>query len=385
MRIAWLNWRDTSHPEGGGSEVFLERIASGLVARGHEVTIVCAQHDRAPDGEIREGVRFRRSGSKLGVYGQARRLLRSGDLGPLDVVVDTQNGVPFFSTYATSAPVVVLVHHVHREQWPVIYDPIRRRAGWWLESRVAPWVYRNRPYVAVSSTTRAELAGLGVDPSRITVVHNGVSAHDAGPIQHERVSPRPTITVLGRLVPHKQVEHVLHAAHRLRDVIPHLQVLIVGDGWWAPQLHERCRELRLDDIVTFTGYVDDHTRDQVLRESWVLALPSLKEGWGLVVMEAAARGVPAVAYEQAGGVSESIQHEQTGLLVGPGYDADDLTRALHRLLSNRPLRDEMGIAAHRRAAQFDWEQSTAAFEAVLEDTVRSRSASRKGRSATSTG
>ena len=194
VRIAWLNWRDTSHPEGGGSEVFLERIAAGLAARGHEVTVVCAQHDRAPESEVRDGVRFRRLGSKLGVYSQARRLLRSGELGSLDVVVDTQNGVPFFSTYATSAPVVVLVHHVHREQWPVIYDPIRRRAGWWLESRVAPWVYRHRPYIAVSSTTRRELTELGVDRKRISVVHNGVSAHDGSTIRTDPARSRRVAT-----------------------------------------------------------------------------------------------------------------------------------------------------------------------------------------------
>lgn len=369
VRIAWLNWRDTSHPEGGGSEVFLERIASGLAARGHQVTIVCAEHERAPDGEMRDGVRFRRLGSKLGVYGRARRLLRSGELGPLDVVVDTQNGVPFFSTFATSAPVVVLVHHVHREQWPVIYGPVRSRAGWLLESRVAPWVYRNRHYVAVSSTTRDELTGLGVDPTRISVVHNGVSAHDAGPVQPERMAPQPTVTVLGRLVPHKQVEHVLHAARRLRVEIPDLRVLVVGDGWWAPHLLDLSRSWDLDDVVTFTGYVDDATRDRLLRESWVLALPSLKEGWGLVVMEAAARGVPAIAYEQAGGVSESIQHGRTGLLVGPGYDVDAFTGALRRLLTDRAQRDDLGRRAHERAANFDWEQSTDAFEAVLVSAV----------------
>lgn len=369
VRIAWLNWRDTSHPEGGGSEVFLEQIASRLVSRGHDVTIVCAHHDQAPDGEIREGIRFRRLGSKLGVYGQARRLLRSGELGPLDVVVDTQNGVPFFSTFATTAPVVVLVHHVHREQWPVIYDPVRQRAGWWLESRVAPWVYRRQPYVAVSSTTRNELAGLGVDPARITVVHNGVSAREAGPIAPERVSTRPTVTVLGRLVPHKQVEHVLQAARVLRQRIPDLQVNVVGDGWWAPHLHTVSRDLGVDDVVTFTGFVDDGSRDRLLRESWVLALPSLKEGWGLVVMEAAARGVPAVAYAQAGGVSESIQHDRTGLLVGPGYDVEAFTRTLGQLLTDRAKRDELGIRAHQRADQFDWEASTDAFEEVLERAI----------------
>lgn len=368
MRIAWLNWRDTDHPEGGGSEVYMEQIASGLVDRGHEVTIVCAEHAQAPAHETRDGIRFHRLGSKLGVYSRARRLLRSGALGPLDVIVDTHNGVPFFAPWATRAPVVVLVHHVHREQWPVIYGPVRSRVGWWIESRLSPRVYRDQNYIAVSERTREELVGLGVTPERIRVVHNGVRSQDlttSPGLPSSRDCSRPTITVLGRLVPHKQIEHVFIAATQLRQDIPDLRVVVIGDGWWAPHLHEISRDLGVGDIVEFTGFVDEGTKDALLRQTSVLALPSLKEGWGLVVMEAAARGVPAVGYAQAGGVAESILHEQTGILAGPGYDVAAFAEALRRLLADDDLRHRLGHHAHERAARFDWQASTAAFEELL--------------------
>lgn len=375
MRIAWLNWRDTHHPEGGGSEVYMERIAAGLVDRGHEVTVVCAAHDRGPAREQRDGIDFWRVGTKLGVYSQARRLLRSGDLGHLDVVVDTHNGVPFFSPWATSVPVVVLVHHIHREQWPVIYGPLRSRAGWWVESRLSPRVYRRNSYIAVSQRTKTELVDLGVDAQRIHVVHNGVTTLDSRSEPAPRLNEqgRPTITVLGRLVPHKQVEHVLFAAARLRTRIPDLRVFVVGDGWWAGQLHELRRSLDLDDVVTFTGYVDESHKEAILQRTSVLALPSLKEGWGLVVMEAASRGVPAIAYAQAGGVAESIVDNHTGLLVGPGYDKDLFGDALERILLDGELRTRLGAHAYMRAAQFNWEASAAAFETALVNAAVRRS------------
>lgn len=346
----------------------MEQVAGGLVELGHEVTIVCAEHDRAPNHETRDGIRFLRLGSKLGVYSRARRLLRSGALGPLDVIVDTQNGVPFFSPWATRTPVLVLVHHVHREQWPVIYGPVRSRAGWWIESRLSPRVYRGHRYVAVSQRTRDELMALGIDGDRVTVVHNGIRSKDvdcAPAGSTPQWTLRPTITVLGRLVPHKQVEHVLIAAAQLRQEIPGLRVLIVGDGWWATHLHDHSARLGLDDVVEFTGFVDEDTKDALLRQTSVLALPSLKEGWGLVVMEAAARGVPAVAYAQAGGVAESILADQTGLLAGPGFDTEAFTAALRRLLTDRTLRERLGRNAYERAASFDWQVSTKAFEAAL--------------------
>ncbi len=362
MRIAFLNWRDTANPEGGGSEVYVEEIAARLVERGHVVTVVCAAHDRAPAQDSKRGIRFVRRGTKLTVYAEARRLLRRGALGPVDVVVDVQNGIPFLSPWTGPAPVVVLVHHVHREQWPVVYDPVRSRIGWWVESRVAPWAYRHCRYIAVSTATREELARLGVDRGRISVIRNGTPV---GPGVPHAPDPEPRVLVLGRLVPHKRVEHVLEAAAWLRDAWPGLRVAVVGDGWWADSLHERARELRVDDIVEFAGHVSDEEKLREISRSWVLGLPSLKEGWGLVVMEAASVGVPAIAYRSAGGVTESIVDGETGVLVDGGVH--EFTSALDALLRDDEGRRAMGERARARSQQFTWEQSVDQFERVLEE------------------
>jgi glycosyltransferase involved in cell wall biosynthesis len=364
VRIVVLNWRDTANPEGGGSEVYVENIAHRLVERGHVVTIVCAEHDQAPPLEFRDGVRFVRTGSKLTVYSRARRLLRSGALGPIDVVVDTQNGIPFFARWATSAPVVVLVHHVHREQWPVVYDAVRASIGWYIESRVSPRVHRGSRYIAVSHATKKELEGLGVAAGDITVVHNGTNAATDRTTPQDR---RPRILVLGRLVPHKRVEHVLAAAATLRSQQPNVTVAVVGDGWWAPQLSEVARALHVDDIVEFTGHVDETEKARQIARAWVLALPSLKEGWGLVVLEAASAGVPTVAYAEAGGVEESVRDGETGILVRG--DEVAFSAALSSLVEDDALRHRMGHAAQRHAATYSWDAATEGFEQVLHAAV----------------
>jgi hypothetical protein len=129
LRLLVLNWRHRN-PEGGGSEVYVESVARSLAASRHEVTLFCAAHDNARPARWRDGVRIVRAGTKLGVYREGWLRLRRGDFGELDVVVDVQNGVPFFSRLATRVPVVVLVHHVHREQWRVVYGPLRSRISW---------------------------------------------------------------------------------------------------------------------------------------------------------------------------------------------------------------------------------------------------------------
>ena len=362
--MLFCNWRDTRNPEGGGSELYVETVARGLAERGHQVTIACAAHDHAPRDEIVDGVRFVRRGSKLGIYAHTFARLLLHRYGKVDVVVDVQNGLPFFTRWATRRPVVVLVHHVHREQWPVVYPGRVGRIGWWIESRLAPRLYRRSRYVAVSGSTRGELVELGVDRDRVTVVRNGTArAHgpDVPP------SPTPRIAVLGRLVPHKQVEHAIDAVATLRASHPDLTLDVVGDGWWADELRAHAASRGVADAVTFHGFVDDTTKQQLLGEAWVLALPSLKEGWGIVVGEAALHGVPTVAYSTAGGTTESIDHKATGMLVDT---PQDLTHALGEILDDPSWRAHLGEGALTKFSGHPWSDSQRQFAEVLEQIDR---------------
>jgi glycosyltransferase involved in cell wall biosynthesis len=288
----------------------------------------------------------------------------TGRLGGHEVVVDVQNGLPFLSALWCRRPLVVLVHHVHREQWPVVMPPLQARVGWWIESRVAPRLYRHARYVAVSEATRQELVGLGVRPGAITVVHNGMAVPaPAGAVLR---TPFPSLCVLGRLVPHKRVELALEAAARIRQHLPELKVRVVGHGYWEPRLRETVSRLGLQDAVELLGWVDEETKHQVLASSWALAVPSIKEGWGLAVLEAAASGTPTVAFRAAGGLRESVLHGTTGLLAD---DLEEFTRHLAWVLLNRHLRERLGEAARAHAARFSWPQSVAAFGAVLDAAV----------------
>ena len=84
MRVAFLNWRDSTHPEGGGAELYAQTVCAGLAGRGHAVTLYCADHGRAPRDEEHHGYRIRRRGSRLTVYASAvvqlRRDAQSGRL-----------------------------------------------------------------------------------------------------------------------------------------------------------------------------------------------------------------------------------------------------------------------------------------------------------------
>ncbi|MFY0405755.1 glycosyltransferase family 4 protein [Solicola sp. PLA-1-18] len=360
-RVLICNWRDTRNPEGGGSELYVEHVARGLVDAGMDVTVFCAAHAAAPADEVRGGIRFVRRGDKLQVYVRAMLGLALRRFGRVDAVVDVQNGLPFLTRLFTRAPVTVLVHHVHREQWPVVYPGLVGRIGWWVESSLAPWVYRRSQYVAVSYATRDELAALGVDRERITVVHNGSAPPP--PVRATR-STTPQICVVGRLVPHKQVEHAIDAVAELD--VPGLRLVVVGDGWWSEELHAYAAQRGVADRVEFTGFLSEAEMHEVYAASWLMALPSIKEGWGLVVGEAGTHATPTVAYRDAGGTRESVDDGVSGVLVD---DREEMLRVIDELLGDEERRERLGAGALDRSRMFTWDQSRKEFATVVTNSL----------------
>lgn len=366
--VLLLCWRDTGHPQGGGSEAYLQRIGAQLAASGVEVTLRTARYPGARRRDVVDGVRVSRGGGRHTVYiwaGLAMVLARIG-LGPLrrvrpDVVIDTQNGIPFMARLAYGRRVAVLVHHCHREQWPVA-GPVKGRVGWFVESRLSPRAHRRNQYVTVSLPSARDLAALGVRPAQIAVVRNGLDEAPASTLTAERAAA-PKVVVLSRLVPHKQIEDALEAVAALRPRMPELTLDIVGGGWWEQRLVEHAALLGISDAVTFHGHIDDEAKHRVLQQAWVHVLPSRKEGWALAVIEAGQHAVPTIGYRSSGGLTDSIVDGVTGVLVD---DFDGLVDGLGELLSDRVLREQLGTKAHARCGEFSWQQSAEAMRTVLE-------------------
>jgi glycosyltransferase involved in cell wall biosynthesis len=366
--VLLLCWRDTGHPQGGGSEAYLQRIGAQLARAGMTVTLRTARYPGAARRDVVDGVQISRAGGRYSVYVfalVAMAMARIG-LGPLrtvrpDVVVDTQNGLPFLARLVFGRRVAVLVHHCHREQWPVA-GPVLGRIGWFVESKLSPRVHRRTQYVTVSLPSARDLADVGVDAGHIAVVRNGVDEAPPRTLTAPR-SPSPRISVLSRLVPHKQIEDALEAVARLRPAVADLHLDIVGGGWWQQRLVDHAVLLGIADAVTFHGHVDDVTKHRVLQRSWVHVLPSRKEGWGLAVTEAAQHSVPTIGYRSAGGLTDSIIDGVTGILVD---DRDQLVDELQRLLSDRVYREQLGVKAQTLSGEFSWQQSADAMRTVLE-------------------
>lgn len=362
LRVLYLSWRDRENPEAGGAETFTERTSEVLTQAGHEVTIFTASFPGASPRTQHGDVSVIRRGSKFSVYLHGMwHVLRHGR--GYDVILDVQNGVPFWAPLVAKVPVINIVHHVHRDQWGAVFGPRIARLGWFLESKVAPRVYRDSRYVTVSKSTRSELEELGVDPRRVDLVYSGNDRPaDLDGYAHLERTETPTMLFLGRLVPHKHVEQAVDILASRAATHPDLELHVVGGGYWEAAIADHARALGVADRVHLHGFVEESLKHELLARAWLVVMPSHKEGWGLTIVEAGLHATPAVAYSFAGGPSESIVHGRTGLLAD---SAGEFEEHVITLVDDAALRRDLGRTARLYASSFDWVRAGHRLESVV--------------------
>lgn len=371
MRILVLNWLDRENPRAGGAEVHLHETFGRMARGGDDVTLVSSGWPGAPSTARLDGIRVHRVGRRntypLHVAGTVRRAF--GERA-FDVVVEDLNKAPLFTPTWTTLPVVLLVHHLFgRTAFQEAALPVAL-ATWTLE-RPIPWIYRGVPGVAVSESTRADLARRGLDPDLYDVIPNGIDLEAFRPLGEEGRTPEPTVLYLGRLKRYKRVDLILRAVARLREEGMPVRLLVAGKGDHRPALEAEARRLGIaGGAVRFLGFVSDTERRELLARAWMHCLTSSKEGWGIANLEAAASGTPTVASD-APGLRDSVVHGETGLLV-PHGDVTALAAAIRRILETPVLRERLGEGGRRFAQGFSWDRTAERMRGVLAKVVASR-------------
>ncbi|WP_431916121.1 glycosyltransferase family 4 protein [Nonomuraea jabiensis] len=358
MNIAIVNWRDPWHPAAGGAEVYAWELARRFAAGGDRVWFVTARAPGQARAESVEGVRLVRMGGSFTVYPLVLlwMLVRRNRF---DVVLDCQNGIPFFTPLVVGrrTRVLCVVHHVHDRQFDVHLAWWLAALGRFLEGPVSRWAYRGRECVAVSpSTVRAMRERLGWR-GPIHLVPNGVPGRLRAPRAGAARSRRPRLVCVGRLVAHKRVELLLEAVPELRKRWPDLVVDVVGRGPEEARLRAAAPE-----GVVLHGYLTEEDKERLVSAAWLQVNTSQGEGWGLCVLEAAALGVPTVAYD-VDGLRDAVRPGETGWLLPDGGDlAKGITAAIDELTA---APDTYSVKCREWAAQFSWDRSAARLSALI--------------------
>jgi glycosyltransferase involved in cell wall biosynthesis len=283
-----------------------------------------------------------------------------------DVMVDVENGFPYFSPLWRRKPSLCLVHHVHTDQWHGRFPAPLATVCRTIERRVMPAVYRNRLFVAVSDSTARELWAIGVPLSHIRVIESGV---DEPPPPDRPRSAHPLFLSLNRLVPHKRTDLLLRSWEIASQKVPG-KLVIAGDGPELAALRAQASSIPRVEVV---GRISEERKHRLLAEAWAIVSTSHHEGWGMSVMEAAAAGTPALAVDVPG-IRDAVVDGVTGILVQAEDDevASALAKEWVALASDEALRNSLGAAARIRATQFSWEKTIDRWQEVLEEVASAK-------------
>ncbi|WP_194927873.1 glycosyltransferase family 4 protein [Catenulispora pinisilvae] len=388
MHLAILNWRDPWQQTAGGAESFAYEVARGFAERGDTVDFLTSREPGQPRRETRDGIRWLRRGGRWSVYPAVlAQLIRARLCGPAyDFVIDCQNGIPFFSPLALSrrrTGLALVVHHVHDEQFGTHFSRPVAALGRWLEGPAARRVYRRHQAVAVSESTIAAMRTRLRWTGPIVLVPNGVTREgfpalsltpvltpaltlalrpalrSASPLAPCSAAPLvpPRLVAVGRLVRHKRLERIVHLADDLAETWPGIEVHIVGRGPDEHRIRAAAALLRHPAHVHIHGHLPAEAKNALVATSALHLSASQGEGWGLSVLEAAALGVPTVAYD-VDGLRDAIRDGVTGWLVAPGGTlADTVSSALKELDADPALASEMRSSCIAWAAEFDWDRT----------------------------
>lgn len=365
MKILVINWQDWTNPLSGGAEIHLYETFRRVAAAGHEVTLFCSLYEGAAERERIEGIEIIRHGSRnsfnFGVRSYYKRHLK----GKFDIVVDDLNKIPFFTPLFVKEPLVAISHHffgssIFRETWflPGLYVV--------FGEKLVDFVYKRTPFLVVSESTLDEFVRRGFDRENFTLAYNAIDHENLHPTGVPKASV-PTVGYFGRLKRYKSVDHVVRAFAEIKQDIPDARLVIIGRGDFRPALESLADELGIADDVEFTGFVSEEEKKRLLQELWVVVNPSMKEGWGIVNVEANACGTPAIAAD-APGLRDSVRHRQTGELY-PYGEIDALAESMRRILKDDELRSRYREASIEFARSFTWEETAERTIALLEETV----------------
>ena len=270
-------------------------------------------------------------------------------------------------------PQVTVVHDL----LPLSFPPEYPRQQHYFRHLVPRALRLSRRVIADSESTRSDvLRRFQIAPTKVTVVYPGYDPElyypgdmgtTGGP--GPSVGGDPCVLYVGNLLPHKNLPRVLDAFAILRRRL-RVRLIIRGEGWpaYTRSLYEQVETLGLGECVSFLEYADEWTLRGLYLRAACLVLPSLGEGFGLPVLEAMACGLPVVTSR----VSSLAEVAGDAAVTVNPYDATELSDAMHRVLTDRTLRQDLRRRGLERARQFTWRQTAEQVSAVLDEVMGRR-------------
>ena len=368
MNVLFFAWKDIRHPLAGGAEVILHELASRLVKDGHQVTILTASYDDAPSEDTIDGISIIRVGSNRYLHSmQATHYYRKFLRHKFDIVIETVNTAPYFHFIAkSSAKSYLFYHQLAREIWfhetpaPLSY------IGYGILEPLATFILgkTRAKTITISESTKKDLINFGFKSDNISIISEAIHLKPVEDLSNITKFNKPTILSLGSLRPMKRTLEQVKAFEIAKRSKPDLQMKISGDSKsrYGQQVLDYIAASPYKRDIEYLGRVTDQEKEQLMRKAHLIAVTSIKEGWGLIVTEAASQGTPAVVYD-VDGLRDSVRDNETGIISAT--NPNSLAKGIVELLDNTERYERIRHAAWEWSKHITFDQSYKDFKAAI--------------------
>ncbi len=377
MKIAFVY--DAVYPwVKGGAERRIYEIGKRLAGQGNEVHVFGVKWWNGADIIEKDGVVLHGVCRPLKLYVNGRRSISEALIFSIKLlpplirekfdIIDV-SAFPYFSCFGVKlvsilrrTPMIITWHEVWGNYW---YEYMEAPGffGKLVEKIVSKLIHKT---IAVSTTTKKNLEALGVDRENIHIIPNGIDLKRIADIQQS--TDECDIVFVGRLIREKNVDILLEAVDYIKDTLPYVRCHIIGDGTEKERLHLLATERRLLDNTVFFGFMEYDEVIARIKSSKLLVLPSSREGFGMVVLEAFACGVPAITIKNQRNAASELVNKETGFTVN--LDARELGNAIRILITNNALRKSMSESAMHASQEYDWDRICKKLTSIYKELIQ---------------
>lgn len=356
MNLLFLSWRDIRSPKSGGAEVHTHGLMQCFLKNGCDVIHFSPLYYGLKAEETIDDIRYIRKGNIATVIFWAWRYYRK-HRKTIDYVVDQCNTHRFFTGFwVPQKKRIFYIHQLTREIWDINLPFPLSFIGKHLETAMLR-LQRHDITITVSQSTKEDLVEVGFDPDNITIVPNTISDDIVDLGLPSRFDKKKDFIYVGRYSRYKGIGDAIEAFGILKKEYKDCKLYIVGkkdEKILEEEIFPICDKYGLrcgdeeDNDVVLTGFVDEEEKYRLMAKSRVLLFPSQREGWGIIVTEAAALGTPSIVYDSPG-CRDAVNYGEAGYLCSENT-VYGLVNCMRRCIEN-----EKEYVAQRKAA-YDFAQ-----------------------------
>jgi glycosyltransferase involved in cell wall biosynthesis len=370
-KILFLSWRDIKAPKKGGAEIFTHEMIKRLDKNKFEIIHFSSSFNGGSSEEIIDGIKYIRDGSNLSVITRAKKYYHKNK-DNIDYVVDQCNTHRFFTKFwVEKNKRIFFIHQLTREIWDMNTSFPMNVIGKITETPFLR-LSKNDPTITVSESTKNDLINIGFSQNKITILPEGIDFIPWMPEKFLTKENDPTYIYVGRYSNYKGIDKVVEAFCKIKKLYPRAKLWIVGkkNQEYINKVLNRIiinyetKSTSINKSITYWGFVSEEKKLELMSRSHCLLFPSLREGWGLIVTEAAAVGTPSIGFDSPG-IRDALKKGEAGYLCESNTIVD-LVKLMKSVIEDENKYRHMREAAYKFSLNFHWDNTKNEFTKFIE-------------------